>query len=175
MSKASRWFGKVLRHGGAGRWTPMRDNKYKSACAEILFNAAVADGIAPPEEWPRDICECFRLSQRDVDRPRFMMLVREPSLEEPRNENLRPYTIFEGDHKNLLLLRIRAVQGHSGTYDPCTFPPFLKRIEDRASYPQLLMHSTKLKFLESISNLGILPGRKKSLSAKRVSARFAQR
>ena len=86
-----------------------------------------------------------------------MMLMRRPSREEKADFRMRPYVIFEGQRKDYILLRVRAAQGHSGKCEPDKRPEFLKPVEKK-NYPRLLIHSTKAKFLESIFNLGLLPG-----------------
>jgi hypothetical protein len=54
IQRASRFFGRLLRHGENDRWAPMRDAN-QSICMELAYNVAILRGILAPSCTPADI------------------------------------------------------------------------------------------------------------------------
>ncbi len=90
IQKASRFFGKMLRHGENAPWAPQRD-EVGAISAELAFNVAVSQGIMLKQQKPWEIYGCFRLEVKDTGRPRFHALAREPSQAERRSQRRRSY------------------------------------------------------------------------------------
>ena len=70
IQDASRFFGKMLRHGENDRWAPEMDNQ-QSMSIELAFNVAVARRVFSDSCIPSDIYTCLKLQNKDNDRARF--------------------------------------------------------------------------------------------------------
>ena len=84
-----------MRHGENAPWAPQRD-EVGAISAELAFNVAVSQGIMLKQQKPWEIYDCFKLQVKDTGRPRFHVLVREPSREEISDEKIMPYMIRGG-------------------------------------------------------------------------------
>ena len=146
----------MLRHGENASWVPERD-KVGAISAELAFNVGILCGKMYKEQSPSDLYGFCILEQKDINRPRFHVLVREPSRTELNDVSARKYMIIGGPLNGKLLLRIRSVQGHSGAR-----AQHMTRINHKfvpnVEFPTLLMHSTKISLLESIGRHGLMPG-----------------
>ncbi len=149
--------GKILRHEDRAYWAPVAHVDDRSLSAEIAFNVAVLMGNMKPEQSPYEIYDVCKLLSKDAGRPRFNLLAREPSREEIGDEMAKRYMIRKGPLNGKLLLRVRTVQGHSGSRKEMT-----ERIGQRCmpspQYPLLLMHSTAMANVDSIGQYGLTPG-----------------
>jgi hypothetical protein len=137
-------------------WAPQNDEA-GSISAELAFNVSVSQGVMLKQQKPWEIYGCFKLQVKDTGRPRFHVLVREPSREEISDEGIMPYMIAGGPLAGKILLRIRTVQGHSGARAQ-NMVRINQKVVPKVEYPALLMHSTKLKFMQSIGRSGLVPG-----------------
>ena len=157
IQEASRFFGKMLRHGENASWAPERD-KVGAISAELAFNVGILCGKMYKEQTRSDLFYGFcKLEQKDFNRPRFHVLVREPSRTELNDASARKYMIIGGPLNGKLLLRIRSVQGHSGARAQ-HMTRINQRLVPKVEFPTLLMHSTKSSLLESIGLYGLQPG-----------------
>ena len=102
----------MLRHGENASWAPQMD-KVGAISAELAFNVGILCGKMYKEQTRSDLYGCLKLVQKDINRPRFHVRVREASRTELNDTSARKYMIAGGPLGGKLLLRIRSVQGHT--------------------------------------------------------------
>ena len=95
IQKASRFYGKMLRHGENDAWAPDMDGQH-SMSAELAFNVGIVCGMFNKKQMPSDLYTCFKLEQKDINRARFHVLVRDPTSKELNDVVARKYMINEG-------------------------------------------------------------------------------
>ena len=168
IQSASRFYGRMLRHGENDAWAPDVDED-GSMSSELAFNVGIVCGKMNKKQLPSDLYTCFKLQQKDINRARFHVLVRDPTTVEINDVNARKYMINVGPLGGKLLLRIRTVQGHSGVR-ATQMTRVNQRLVPKVEYPALLMHSTNVALLQSISLRGLIPG---GLTRQRVDVFMA--
>ena len=97
IRRASHFFGRLLRHGENDRWAPMRDGN-QSICMELAYNVALLRGVLAPSCTPADIYTCLKLREKDRDRGRFHLLLRNATFEESCDPVTKKYVIQKGPH-----------------------------------------------------------------------------
>ena len=100
----------MLRHGENDAWASDVDEG-GSMSSELAFNVGIVCGKMNKKQLPSDLYTCFMLQQKDINRARFHVLVRDPTTVEINDVNARKYMINEGPLGGKMLLRIRTVQG----------------------------------------------------------------
>ncbi len=129
----------------------------RSITAEVAFNMLVFRQNMKVGQAPCDMYDASKLKAKDAGRPRFHVLLREPSPEEVMHPIANLYTIKKGPLVRKLMIRIRTVQGHSGARKAAA-DRIGQRMMPKTEYPLLLMHSTLEKCTDQFKQQGLPPG-----------------
>ena len=165
--------------------------------AVTAINMLILRNKIPRGTPPSELYTFCKLWKKDKDRPRYQLLVRNPSREETVGKSVKPeiqlFMIKEaGDaHRDMLgkvIVRVRCTQGHSrGDRIPRQVMPLVhEAADDRIGqtevpgkeYPLVIMHATTVAKMDSIQTLGLIPGactgqeKATSLCAATTSRRF---
>ena len=100
---------KLLRHDDSADWAPKASREDRSMPMEVAYNEAIYRNKILPQQDPGEIYAACKLRKKDTGRPRFHLLVREPSREEIAHPLKKRCMIKKCPWADFLVLRIRTV------------------------------------------------------------------